>query len=212
MEHSIKLRRELKKLNVDAALLACADLMALGYEDIDAYILLFPDELKLNLPEKQRRVIIDKKFGSAKFKKLLAARKSRIKESAIPVELEDVELIEGDEVAREILRSAKSAPIGSKERADLFMRYDEIRQRNIVEPEQDETDNINFVFPLKCSMCPFYASFNEMLYDDVGKEIRPLEMDSIIRKAVKMAYPDAVEAYNALHCNSYKSDMKNVNR
>ena len=210
MEHSIEFRRELKKLNVEASMLAFADLMAVGYKDVDAFKLCYPEYMQY--PEKQQTTIKEKIINSAKFRKLLDARKSRVKENAIPVDLEDVELIEGDEVAREILRSAKSAPIGSKERADLFMRYDEIRQRNIVEPEQDETDSINFYLPLKCSMCPFYARFNEMLYDDVGKEIRPLEMDSIIRKAVKKAYPDAVEAYNALHCNSYKSDMKNVNR
>lgn len=208
MEHSIEFRRELKKLNVDAALLACADLIALGYKDVDAYMLLFPDELKLNLPEKQRRVIIDKKFGSAKFKKLLADRISRVKESAIPVELDEVELIDGDEVAKEILRSAKAAPKGSKERADLFLRYDEIRQRNTVEPEQEDTEAINFFFPIKCSQCPLFAKFSEVMQKDIGAKVRPEEMTSIISQAVKLAYPDALEAYKILHGRNYEHDMK----
>lgn len=207
MEHSIEFRRELKKLNVDAALLACADLIALGYKDVDAYMLLFPDELKLNLPEKQRRVIIDKKFGSAKFKKLLADRISRVKESAIPVELDEVELIDGDEVAKEILRSAKAAPKGSKERADLFLRYDEIRQRNTVEPKQEETEEPHFFFPIKCSQCPLFAKFSEVMKEDVGAKVRPEEMTSIISHAVKLAYPDALEAYKILHGRSYEHDM-----
>lgn len=208
MEHSIEFRRELKKLNVDAALLACADLIALGYKDIDAYMLLFPEELKLNLPEKQQRVIIDKKFGSAKFKKLLADRISRVKESAIPVELDEVELIDGDEVAKEILRSAKAAPVGSRERADLFVKYSELQQRNTVEPEQEDTDAINFYFPIKCSQCPLFAKFNDVLHEDVGERVRPDEMVSLISKAVEKAYPDAKEAYEALHGSNYDKDMK----
>lgn len=208
MEHSTEFKRELKKLDVDAALLACADLIALGYNDIDAYILLFPDELKLNLPEKQQRVIIDKKFSSSKFKKILEARITRVKENAIPVKLEEIELIDGDEVAKEILRSAKAAPKGSKERADLFLRYDEIRQRNTVEPEQEETDAINFYFPIKCSQCPLFAKFNEVLHKDVGEKVRPDEMAALIGKVVEKAYPDAKEAYEALHGRNYDKDMK----
>ena len=209
MEHSIEFRRELKKLNVDAALLACADLIALGYKDIDAYMLLFPEELKLNLPEKQQRVIIDKKFGSAKFKKLLADRISRVKESAIPVELEEIELIEGEEIAKEILRSAKAAPVGSKERADLFLRYEEIMQRNKVEPESEETEEspIHYL-PLKCNQCPLYAKFKEIMFEKNGEHVRPEEMTSIISKAVELAYPDALEAYKILHGRSYEHDMK----
>lgn len=208
MEHSTEFKRELKKLDVDAALLACADLIALGYNDIDAYILLFPDELKLNLPEKQQRVIIDKKFSSSKFKKILEARITRVKENAIPVKLEEIELIDGDEVAKEILRSAKAAPKGSKERADLFLRYDEIRQRNTVEPEQEETDAINFYFPIKCSQCPLFAKLNEVLHKDVGEKVRPDEMAALIGKVVEKAYPDAKEAYESLHGRNYDKDMK----
>lgn len=208
MEHSIEFRRELKKLNVDAALLACADLIALGYKDVDAYMLLFQDELKLNLPEKQRRVIIDKKFASAKFKKLLADRINRVKESAIPVELDEVELIDGDEVAKEILRSAKAAPKGSKERADLFLRYDEIRQRNTVEPKQEETEEPHFFFPIKCSQCPLFAKFSEVMKEDVGAKVRPEEMTSIISQTVKLAYPDAKKAYEILHGRNYDNDIR----
>ena len=196
MDHSIEFRREIKKLNVEASMLAFADLMAVGYKDIDAFKLCFPEYMKY--PEKQQKTIKDKMLESAKFRKLLAARKSRIEEKAIPVELEEVKLIEGDEVAKEILRSAKLAPLGSKERADLFLRYDEIRQRNNVMPESDETDNINFFFPLKCSQCPLYAKLEEMMKDD-GESIRPVEMEAIIRKTVEKAYQDAKEAHKFLH-------------
>lgn len=196
MDHSIEFRREIKKLNVEASMLAFADLMAVGYKDVDAFKLCYPEYMQY--PENQQKTIKNKMLDSAKFRKLLAARKSRIEEKAIPVELEEVKLIEGDEVAKEILRSAKAAPVGSKERADLFLRYEEIIQRNKVEPESDDTDNINFFFPLKCNQCPFYSIFEKMMNDD-GESIRPVEMEAIIRKTVEKAYTNIKEAYNNLH-------------
>ena len=196
MDNSIEFRREIKKLNVEESMMAFADLMAVGYKDVDAFKLCYPEYMKY--PEKQQKTIKDKMLESAKFRKLLAARKSRIEEKAIPVELEEVKLIEGDEVAKEILRSAKLCRFGSMERAVLFFSYDEIRQRNNVKPESDDTDNINFFFPLKCNQCPFYSIFEKMMNDD-GESIRPVEMEAIIRKTVEKAYPDAKEAHKFLH-------------
>lgn len=206
MEHSTEFKRELKLLNVEASMLAFADLVALKYKDVDAFKLCYPEYMQY--PEKNQQAYMKKILESAKFKKLLDSRKNRIKEGAIPVELEDIELIDGDEVAKEILRSAKAAPKGSKERADLFLRYDEIRQRNPVEPEQEETDAINFYFPIKCNQCPLFAKFEEVLHEDVGERVRPYEMAALISKAVEKAYPDALEAYKILHGRSYEHDMK----
>lgn len=197
MDYSIEFRRELKKLNVEASMLAFADLMAVGYKDVDAFKICYPDYM--TYPDNQQKVIMNKMLDSVKFKKLFVSRKSRIEENTIPVELEEVKLIDGDEVAKEILRSAKAAPVGSKERADLFLRYDDIRQRNSVNLESDETDSINFMLPLKCSQCPLYAKFKEMVHKETGITIRPDEMDAIIRVAIEKAYPKAFESYMILH-------------
>lgn len=207
MEHSIEFRREIKKLNVEASMLAFADLVALKYKDVDAFKLCYPEYSQY--PEKNQQAYMRKILESAKFKKLLDSRKSRIKEGAIPVELEEIELIEGEEIAKEILRSAKTAPVGSKERADLFLRYEEIIQRNKVEPESGDTEESPILYlPLKCSQCPLYAKFNEIMFEKNGEHIRADEMTSIISKAVELAYPDALEAYKILHGRSYEHDMK----
>ena len=206
MDYSIEFRRELKKLNVEASMLAFADLMALKYKDVDAFKLCYPEYMQY--PEKSQQAYMKKIIESAKFRKLLEDRKSRIKESALPVELEEIELIDGDEVAKEILRSAKAAPKGSKERADLFLRYDEIRQRNTVEPKQEETEEPHFFFPIKCSQCPLFAKFSEVMKEDVGAKVRPEEMTSIISQTVKLAYPDAKKAYEILHGRNYDNDIR----
>ena len=101
MEHSTEFKRELKLLNVEASMLAFADLVALKYKDVDAFKLCYPEYMQY--PEKNQQAYMKKILESAKFKKLLDSRKNRIKEGAIPVELEDIELIDGDEVAKEIL-------------------------------------------------------------------------------------------------------------
>lgn len=207
MEHSTEFKRELRLLNVEASMLAFADLVALKYKDVDAFKLCYPEYSQY--PEKNQQAYMRKILESAKFKKLLDSRKNRIKEGAIPVELEEIELIEGEEIAKEILRSAKAAPVGSKERADLFLRYEEIMQRNKVEPESEETEEspIHYL-PLKCNQCPLYAKFNEIMFEKNGEHVRPDEMTSIISKAVELAYPDALEAYKILHGRSYEHDMK----
>ena len=114
VEHTIAFNRELKKYNTVEQMLVMADLMSVGHEAVDAYIIAYPENRQY--PEKQDRAIMEQILASAKFKKLLDVRKSRIKDgAAVPVSLEETELIDSDEVAREILRSAKSALIFSRD-------------------------------------------------------------------------------------------------
>ena len=198
MEHSISFKKELKKLNVAEQMLVMADLMSVGHNAVDAYVIAYPENQEL--PEKQNKGILDNILASAKFKKLLDNRKTRVKDgSAVPVQLEDIELIEGDEVAKEILRSAKSAPVGSKERAELFMRYDEIRNRNNAEPTEEATDNINFYFPIKCSSCPLLSGLNLMLEEKGDEKIPPIEMDSIIRESLRLSGKTVKQIHKAIH-------------
>ncbi len=198
VEHSIAFRRELKKYNVVEQMLVMADLMSVGYEAVDAYIIAYPENRQY--PEKQERAIMEQILASAKFQKLLEVRKNRIKDgAAVPVSLEEMQLIDSDEVAKEILRSAKSAPIGSKERADLFLRYDDIMQRNKVEVEDEEIKEIQFVFPLKCYHCPLFTEMNRMREECEQPQVPPVEMDAIIIKSLEKSGKTVAEIYNAIH-------------
>lgn len=95
---------------------------------------------------------------------------------------------------KEILRSAKQQPVGSKERADLFAKYNEIKTKN-EQGVEDDTDNINFVFPLKCNQCPLLYSYNEYLKEHGEVEIRAVEMNRIMSLSHKIiqAAKDAEE-------------------
>lgn len=183
VEHSIAFNREVKKYNTIGQMLVMADLMSVGHEAVDAYIIAYPENRQY--PEKQDRAIMEQILASAKFKKLLEARKERIKNgAAVPVSLEETDLIDSDEVAKEILRSAKSAPIGSKERADLFLRYDEIMQRNKVDVDEDSTNSINFFFPIKCDQCPLFKVWNEKRVEHGEQKINAEEIGTILRNEV----------------------------
>ena len=104
---------------------------------------------------------------------------------ATPYTLDEVELVGTEEVLKEILRSAKQQPVGSKERADLYAKYNDIRK----ESEQDGTDgtdSISFVFPLKCDRCPLLYAYNDYLRENGRNEVRAVEMGRIIMLADKI--------------------------
>ena len=103
-------------------------------------------------------------------------------------------------MAKEILRSAKSAPIGSKERADLFLRYDDIMQRNKVDVEDTELmKDIQFALPLKCYQCPLFVELNKMREECEQSQVPPIEMDAIIRKSLEKSGKTVAEIYRAIH-------------
>lgn len=172
---------EAKKLGVTIQYLVMADLMAVGYSEEDAFVIAYPENMGRaeHLNSSVRKTVVE----SAKFNKLLEDRRSRIKDGvAAPARLDEVELVGTEEVMKEILRSAQQQPLGSKERADLFAKYNEIKTKN-EQGIEDDSDNINFVFPLKCNQCPLLYSYNEVMKENGGKEIRPVEMGRVIDMA-----------------------------
>lgn len=193
MDLSKQKQTEAKKLNVTVQYLVMADLMAVGYSENDAYIIAYPENEGLSV--QQNNSIRTNIIESVKFKKLLENRRTRVKDGvAAPVMLDEVELVGSEEVMKEILRSAKQQPVGSKERADLFAKYNEIKTKN-EQGVEDDTDNINFVFPLKCNQCPLLYSYNEYLKEHGEVEIRAVEMNRIMSLSHKIiqAAKDAEE-------------------
>ena len=184
MELSKQKQTEAKKLNVTSQYLVMADLMAIGYSETDAYAIAYPENIAL--AAQQSNSIRNNILESVKFKKLLEDRRSRVKEGiAAPVKLDEIELVDTEEVLKEILRSAKQQPVGSKERADLYAKYNDIKKESEQE-STDGTDNINFVFPLKCNQCPLLYAYNDYLKRNNTTEVKPVEMERIIRTAHKI--------------------------
>ena len=187
MELSKQKQTEAKKLNVTVQYMVMADLMSVGYSENDAYAIAFSENEAL--ATQQNNSIRTNIVESAKFKKLLESRRSRVKEGvATPISLDEVELVGTEEVLKEILRSAKQQPVGSKERADLYAKYNDIKKEN----EQDTgnvIDDIKFYFPIKCNQCPLLYAYNEEVKkskDEKGDIIHPVEMGRVIKLSQKI--------------------------
>lgn len=196
MELSKQKQTEAKKLNVTIQYLVMADLLSIGYSEEDAYRIAFPENEALAAQHNNsiRQNILD----SVKFKKLLDNRKQRVKDGiATPVSLDEVELVSTEEVLKEILRSAKQQPVGSKERADLYAKYNDIKKEN-EQGTENETDAVNFFFPIKCNQCPLLFAYNEEMKKCTNEKsdvIRPVEMNRVIKLAHRIiqASKDAEE-------------------
>lgn len=185
---------EAKKLKVSSEELIFADLLTLGYSENDAFTISHPTESTLNKQAQiQARTNI---LNSARFQNLVEERR---KANAMRLEFSgnvaDIELIDSEETAKEILRIAKQLPLNSKERGEMFMKYADLLRKNDAATEE-QTESINFYFPVKCSQCPLLDAYNKYIEKlradgEQEREIRPVEMEGIIRKS--KAYIDKIE-------------------
>lgn len=184
MDLSVAKTTEAKKLKVTNSELVFADLLSLGYSEEDAYIISHPEDLAVNIQtQRDNRKDVTSR---AKFRQLCEIRRTRNSNYlATPQEANDVSLIDGEDVAKEILLSAKKQPVGSKERADLMAKYNDIRKDNENEVE-NVTDAINFYLPIKCHQCPLLMAYNTWKKENQEREIRPVEMEGVIRNANKV--------------------------
>lgn len=181
MELSRQKITEAKKLGVTVQYMVMADLMAVGYNEEDAYTLAFPENTMLSV--KQNKGIRTNITESAKFRRLAEERRNRVKEGmATPSTLDDLELVGTEEVLKEILRSARQQPVGSKERADLYAKYNDIRKDSDAGIE-DDTERINFYLPMKCDRCPLLTAYNEYARKKGGTEVQPVDMGRVLRLA-----------------------------
>ena len=114
MELSTTFTKTAKKLGVSEQFVIMADLMAIGYSENDAYTIAYPENATYSI--QQNNSIRANVLKTAKFKKLLADTKQRLRDKmGDPSTIEDINLIGSDEVAKEILLSAYKQPQGSKE-------------------------------------------------------------------------------------------------
>ena len=94
-------------------------------------------------------------------------------------------------MAKEVLLAAKKQPIGSKERADLMAKYNDIRNENKKDIKDPNNDPVQFFFPIACEKCPLLQRYNQFLKNrNEGKprdqwdvELKPDEMQRIIESA-----------------------------
>ena len=182
MELSQTKTSEAKKLGCSVSELVLADLLSLGYSESDAYTIAYPEDMGLNIQavKHNRQKILSKTSFHDLCDKRREINASRLEFSG---DAANIDLIDNEMTAREILKIARQMPENSKERGEMFMKYADLTRKNDQKTEE-MTEAINFYFPIKCHQCPLLIAYNDFMKENnTGKELRPVEMEAIIRKA-----------------------------
>ena len=184
MELSTIKKQEAKKLGVTTSELLMADLLSIGYGEMDAYIIAYPEDAALSSMMQQA----NRKKIASRVSFIELCEKRRMSNANIlefSGDVSDIELIDNEMTAKEILKIAKKMPEGSKERGEMFMKYADLTRKNDAATEE-AMDSFQFYFPVKCNQCPLFDAYNKHLKRTKRKEIRPVEMDALIRNAAKV--------------------------
>lgn len=184
--------KEAKGLKVSVQEMVLADLLSIGYSEEDAYTIAYPDDSMLN--SQAKKSAMSEVINRDKFKQLCDTRREK-NAGFLSVEndAENLDLISAEDVAKEVLLAAKKQPVGSKERADLMAKYNDIRNENKKEIADPNEDPVQFFFPIACEKCPLLQTYNEFIAkknenkprDKWVMEVIPDEMQRICEQADK---------------------------
>ena len=171
MELSQTKTSEAKKLGCSVSELVLADLLSLGYSESDAYTIAYPEDMGLNIQavKHNRQKILSKTSFHDLCDKRREINASRLEFSG---DAANIDLIDNEMTAREILKIARQMPENSKERGEMFMKYADLTRKNDQKTEEI-ADTINFYFPVKCHQCPLLFAYNEFVKKI--KDIKPNE-------------------------------------
>ena len=162
MVQNEQIQKLAKRMKVEPEMIVFADFLFLGYHEVEAYLMAYPNDesLSLSMQKRKRKSII----CCSKFKEISDERRELFERTlSVPNDISEIELISSERVAKEILATAMYQPPGSKERADFYVKYYEVLRDALITIQEstDETDYIHFHFPAKCNECLFLIIYNK---------------------------------------------------
>ena len=164
MQFSERFRKEAKKLGMPEQTV----LMTLGYTESEAFNIAYSDrdvrsvDSNINFRE---AILSDQKF-----KDMLHARIERFKSGVtLPQNAAELDLMTREEAVKEILQSAKNMPLRSKERGEMFIKYNEALTK--LQKNDESVDAVNIYLPLKCHKCQLYKDFIERQGEKIEERI-----------------------------------------
>lgn len=156
MELSARLKKEAEKRGMPAETLLMADLMAIGYTENEAYNIAYTSNAILS--KKQNVSIRENITSTPDYEALVRERQTIIGERlGVPSATTSgsTEQLSKDEVASQLRRQIELLPDGSKEKADVLMKYADLFSYKKEEPKNEEEDVIRVWIPLTCDICPY---------------------------------------------------------
>lgn len=152
MELSARIKREAERRKVPAQTLVMADLMVIGYSINEAYNIAYSENAAL--PKQQNISIRDNITLAVGFNDLLDERKRMIR-GADTAEAQNAQQMTKDEVAAQLKAQIDLLPDGSKEKADVLMKYADLFAMKKEEKKGDDEEIIRVWMPLTCDICPY---------------------------------------------------------
>ena len=161
MELSARLKKEAERHNVPAETLLMADLAAIGYTENEAYSIAYADNAQFS--KKQNISIRENITANADYEALVGERRTMIAErlgAQTPTASVSTDQMSKDEVASQLRRQIELLPDGSKEKADVLMKYADLFSYKKEEPKNEEEDIIRVWMPLTCDICPLKKRYD----------------------------------------------------
>lgn len=195
MEFSARIRKEAKSYNVKPDWLVMADLRSIGYTDAEAYSIVHPEADMFGAGNAAS--LRDSIMKKAAFRDLVDARISLLRsgKAAATGDKSSIDLISAEQVAKELLNTAMTLPEGTKERADILIKYaDLVRKNTDVDVQKDSDNGVRVYLPNKCYMCVALEEYEMRLKaqsaknaakeqdDDAGNEDNGSENEEITEK------------------------------
>lgn len=150
MDFSARIRKEAQKHNVPPQTLVMADLMAVGYTANEAYAIAYHENAGR---DKQWNIRIrDGILNSVEFRDLMERNNMPLPTTSNG---EGLPQFTKDEIATQLRRQIEQLPDGSKEKADVLMKYADLFAYKKEEKKAEDEDVIRVWIPLTCDICPY---------------------------------------------------------
>ena len=157
MDYSKRFKDECSSYGLTVNERAMADLIAMGWKDMDAFLMTQGLNPAYSAKWHKDRIasITEKETYKDYMKKAIGVKKKNDKNATETFEEGATEMTK-EEVATELIRTVRSLSIKDPKRADVLMKYADLTQMKKAD-DQVEDNTIHFYMPLTCKQCQLWV-------------------------------------------------------
>lgn len=165
---SVGLKRQAKKVGLSVEKLAMADLVAVGWEPVDAWVMCVREGLTWDKDALRREV--EKLCEKDEFKARVDATKSMLSAAQVEKFVNERESIKKrdikkktskDALLQDLLAARENVRPGTLDYAKMTMQIADLTNAKKEETVKEDT-TIHYFLPLKCSACELYNKFKSI--------------------------------------------------
>ena len=170
-QFSIQLEADAKMNGIHPRQLVYAQLLNLGYSEEDAYRLVINQNvakttiMKIDIVNLRRNASLNKYIdGLSSSAEREDNQEQDTDAKSEEINTTDIDFMDKENIAKELLRSVHSLPVNDPKRADVLMKYADLMQMKKDEVKGEEK-LVHFYFPIRCDMCNKYVKLKEESLD-----------------------------------------------